>query len=149
VVNERNEGWDDTISEKFTKLDSQDANWSTDQAKSVFETMLKAQNNNIQLVFAQNDEMGLGAAQAVEEAGLTPGEDVKIITIDGTKAALQGLIDGQLSFVAEYNPLFGDTAVDLVNKLLAGEEIDSEYVIESVTFDSAEAAEKALPTRAY
>jgi simple sugar transport system substrate-binding protein len=148
VVNERNEGWDDTISEKFTKLDSQDANWSTDQAKSVFETMLKAQNNNIQLVFAQNDEMGLGAAQAVEEAGLTPGEDVKIITIDGTKAALQGLIDGQLSFVAEYNPLFGDTAVDLVNKLLAGEEIDSEYVIESVTFDSAEAAEKALPTRA-
>jgi simple sugar transport system substrate-binding protein len=93
--------------------------------------------------------MGLGAAQAVEEAGLTPGEDVKIITIDGTKAALQGLIDGQLSFVAEYNPLFGDTAVDLVNKLLAGEEIDSEYVIESVTFDSAEAAEKALPTRAY
>jgi galactofuranose transport system substrate-binding protein len=149
VVNERNEGWDDTISDAFTKLDSQDANWSTDQAKSVFETMLKAHNNDIQLVFAQNDEMGLGAAQAVEEAGLTPGEDVKIITIDGTKAALQGLIDGQLSFVAEYNPLFGDTAVELVDKLLAGEEIDSEYVIESVTFDSAEAAEAALPTRAY
>ncbi len=149
VDNERNLGWDDTITDDFTKLDSQDANWSTDQAKSVFETMLKAQGNDIQLVFAQNDEMGLGAAQAVEEAGLTPGEDVKIITIDGTKAALQGLIDGQLSFVAEYNPLFGETAVDVVNKLLAGEEVESSIVIDSVTFDSPEAAEAALPTRAY
>ena len=151
VVNERNKGWDDTMADAtgFTKLESQDANWSTDQAKSVFETMLKSHNNDVQLVFAQNDEMGLGAAQAVEAAGLTPGEDVKIITIDGTKAALQGLVDGQLSFVAEYNPLFGETAVEVVNSLLAGESVESEYVIDSVTFDSPEAAEEALPTRAY
>jgi ABC-type sugar transport system substrate-binding protein len=151
VVNERNKGWDDTMADAtgFTKLESQDANWSTDQAKSVFETMLKSHNNGVQLVFAQNDEMGLGAAQAVEAAGLTPGEDVKIITIDGTKAALQGLVDGQLSFVAEYNPLFGETAVEVVNSLLAGESVESEYVIDSVTFDSPEAAEEALPTRAY
>ncbi|WP_449386107.1 ABC transporter substrate-binding protein [Cellulomonas soli] len=151
VVNERNRGWDDTMADAtgFTKLESQDANWSTDEAKKVFETMLKAHNNDIQLVFAQNDEMGLGAAQAVEAAGLTPGTDVKIITIDGTKAALQGLIDGQLSFVAEYNPLFGDLAVDLVNRLLAGETIESNYVVDSVTFDSPEAAEAALPTREY
>lgn len=151
VVNERNKGWDDTMADAtgFTKLESQDANWSTDQAKSVFETMLKSHNNDVQLVFAQNDEMGLGAAQAVEAAGLTPGEDVKIITIDGTKAALQGLVDGQLSFVAEYNPLFGETAVEVVNSLLAGEPVESEYVIDSVTFDSPEAAEEALPTRAY
>jgi ABC-type sugar transport system substrate-binding protein len=151
VVNERNKGWDDTMADAtgFTKLESQDANWSTDQAKSVFETMLTSHNNDVQLVFAQNDEMGLGAAQAVEAAGLTPGEDVKIITIDGTKAALQGLVDGQLSFVAEYNPLFGETAVEVVNSLLAGESVESEYVIDSVTFDSPEAAEEALPTRAY
>lgn len=151
VVNERNLGWDDTMksAKGFTKLESQDANWSTDEAKSVFETMLKAHNNDIQLVFAQNDEMGLGAAQAVEAAGLTPGVDVKIITIDGTKAALQGLIDGQLSFVAEYNPLFGKTAVETVNKILAGEKVESNIVIESVTFDSPQAAQDALPTREY
>lgn len=151
VVNERNRGWDDTMADAtgFTKLESQDANWSTDQAKSVFETMLKAHSNDIQLVFAQNDEMGLGAAQAVEAAGLTPGEDVKIITIDGTKAALQGLVDGQLSFVAEYNPLFGDTAVTAVRSLLAGESVESNIVIDSVTFDSPEAAETALPDRQY
>ena len=78
--------------------------------------MLKANNNDIQLVFAQNDEMGLGAALAVEEAGLMPGKDVKIATIDGTKAALEALAAGRLSFVAEYNPLFGDTALDVVQQ---------------------------------
>jgi ABC-type sugar transport system substrate-binding protein len=103
----------------------------------------------VQLVFAQNDEMGLGAALAVEEAGLKPGTDVKIITIDGTKAALEALEAGRLSFVAEYNPLFGDTAIDVVKKALAGDSVESEIVVPSVTFDSPDAAKEALPTRAY
>lgn len=149
VVNDRNKGWDETIDANFTKLESQSANWSTEEAKSVFETILKANNNNVQLVFAQNDEMGLGVALAVEEAGLTPGTDVKIITIDGTKAALEALAAGRLSFVAEYNPLFGDTAIQIVNDALAGNSVESEIVVPSVTFDSPEAAAEALPTRKF
>ena len=149
VVNDRNKGWDDTIDASFTKLESQSANWSTEEAKSVFETILKANNNDVQLVFAQNDEMGLGAALAVEEAGLKPGTDVKIITIDGTKAALEALAAGRLSFVAEYNPLFGETAIDIVKKALAGDTVESDIVVPSVTFDSPDAATAALPERAY
>ncbi|VXB51829.1 ABC transporter substrate-binding protein [Plantibacter sp. T3] len=149
VVNDRNKGWDDTIDPNFTKLESQSANWSTEEAKSVFETILKANNNDVQLVFAQNDEMGLGAALAVEEAGLKPGTDVKIITIDGTKAALEALAAGRLSFVAEYNPLFGETAIDIVKKALAGDKVESDIVVPSVTFDSPDAATAALPERAY
>jgi simple sugar transport system substrate-binding protein len=149
VVNDRNKGWDETVSDKLTKLESQSANWSTEEAKSVFETILKANNNDVQLVFAQNDEMGLGAALAVEEAGLKPGTDVKIITIDGTKAALEALAAGRLSFVAEYNPLFGDTAIDVVNKAIAGDKVESDIVVPSVTFDSPEAATAALPDRQY
>src|SRR5690625_7279299 len=91
----------------FTDLGSQSANWSTEEAKSVFETVLKSNNNDVQLVFAQNEEMGRGAAQAVEEAGLTPGEDVKIAAIDGTEAALNARVDGTPSFVAEHKPLLG------------------------------------------
>ena len=106
---------------RLKKVGAQTANWSTEEAKSVFETVLKANNNDIQLVFAQNDEMGLGAVQAVEEAGLNPGKDVKIATIDGTKPALEALAAGELSFVAEYNPLFGETALDVVKKALDGE----------------------------
>jgi len=149
VVNDRNKGWDENVADNLTKLESQSANWSTEEAKSVFETILKANNNDVQLVFAQNDEMGLGAALAVEEAGLKPGTDVKIITIDGTKAALEALAAGRLSFVAEYNPLFGDTAIDVVNSALAGESVESEIVVPSVTFDSPEAAAEALPTRQF
>ena len=149
VVNDRNEGWDDAVASNLTKLESQSANWSTEEAKSVFETMLKANANNIQLVFAQNDEMGLGAALAVEEAGLTPGTDVKIITIDGTKAALEALAAGRLSFVAEYNPLFGDDAIEVVNAALDGDTVESSIVVPSTTFDSPEAATTALPERQY
>lgn len=151
VVNERNEGWNEVISadSKFKSLGSQTANWSTEEAKSVFETVLKSNSNNVQIVFAQNDEMGLGAVQAVEEAGLTPGKDVKIATIDGTKAALEALAAGKLSFVAEYNPLFGETAVDVVKKTLAGEKVESYIIVPSATFDSPEAAEKALPERKF
>ncbi len=151
VVNERNRGWDDVMKDhpEFTKVGAQTANWSTEEAKSVFETVLRANNNDIQLVFAQNDEMGLGAALAVEEAGLTPGKDVKIATIDGTKPALEALAAGRLSFVAEYNPLFGETAVDVVNKVLAGEDVESYIIVPSTTFDSPQAAEDALPDRQY
>lgn len=151
VVNERNRGWDDVMADhpEFVKIGAQTANWSTEEAKSVFETVLKSNNNDIQVVFAQNDEMGLGAALAVEEAGLTPGVDVLIATIDGTKNAMEALAAGRLSFVAEYNPLFGDTAVDAVHKALAGEAVDSYIIVPSGTFDSPEAATAALPDRKY
>ncbi|TGO04896.1 ABC transporter substrate-binding protein [Serinibacter arcticus] len=151
VVNERNEGWDEVVGAEssFTKVGAQTANWSTDEAKSVVETVLKANNNDIDLIFAQNDEMGLGAALAIEEAGLTPGEDVKIATIDGTKGALEALSEGRLSFVAEYNPLFGDTAVEAVTSALEGADVDSYIIVPSTTFDSPEAATEALPDRKF
>src|SRR5699024_8801203 len=133
----------------FTTLGSQTASGSTQEAKSVLETVLQSNGNDVQLVFAQNDEMGVGAAQAVEEAGLTPGEDVKIATIDGTEAALNALVDGTLSFVAEYNPLFGEQALEAVNAALEGETLDPYIEIESTTFDSPESAEEALPDRKY
>ena len=151
VVNERNEGWNATMegADGFTDLGAQTANWSTEEAKSVFETVLKSNGNDVQLVFAQNDEMGLGAAQAVEEAGLVPGEDVKIATIDGTQAALEALAEGTLSFVAEYNPLFGDQALEAVDTVLDDGSVEPYIQIESTTFDSPEAAEEALPDRKY
>ncbi|WP_221586194.1 ABC transporter substrate-binding protein [Microbacterium sp. G2-8] len=151
VVNERNEGWDSVMEgeESFEMVGAQTANWSTEEAKGVFETVLRSNDNEIDLVFAQNDEMGLGAAQAVEQAGLVPGEDVKIATIDGTKPALEALADGTLSFVAEYNPLFGETALEAVETVLDGGEVEPYIIVPSETFSSSEAAEEALPDRQY
>ncbi len=146
VVNERNEGFDAAIAGKsgWNKVGAQTANWSADEGKSVTETVLKANNNEIQFIFAQNDEMGIGAAQAVVAAGLTPGVDVKIATIDGTTPALEALAAGNLSMVAQYNPFFGDVAVDVVNKTLAGTSVENPLIVDSEVFDSPEAGQAAI-----
>lgn len=146
VVNERNEGFDAVIgaADGWNKVGAQTANWSADEGKSVTETVLRANNNDIQFIFAQNDEMGIGAAQAVKDAGLTPGTDVKIATIDGTTGALEALAAGDLSFVAQYNPFFGDVAIDAVNSALAGDTLEKTINVPGETFDSPEAGQTAL-----
>lgn len=149
VVKDRQTGWDKAINSNIKVLESQSANWSTDEAKTVTAGLLdKYRGDNPQFVFAQNDEMGLGAAQAVDAAGMKG--NVKIITIDGTKAALQALVDGDLSFVIEYNPIFGETTATAVKDYLDGKKIESNYEIESKTF-TLESAKEALDagTRAY
>ncbi len=145
VVNERNEGFDQVIEgeEGWDKIGAQTANWTADEGKSVIETVLKA-NPDLQFIFAQNDEMGIGAAAAVKAAGKVPGTDVKIATIDGTTPALEALAAGDLSFVAQYNPFFGDQAVDAVNKALAGDSLEKIIIVPGETFDSPEAGQAAL-----
>ncbi len=145
VVNERNEGFEAAISgaDGWNKIGAQTANWTADEGKSVIETVLK-ENPDLQFIFAQNDEMGIGAAAAVTAAGLTPGTDVKIATIDGTLPALEALAAGELSFVAQYNPFFGDLAVDAVNSALAGDSVEKIIIVPGETFDSAEAGQAAI-----
>ena len=145
VVNERNEGFDAAIKGQsgWNKVGAQTANWTADEGKSVIETVLK-QNPDLQFIFAQNDEMGIGAAAAVKAAGKTPGTDVKIATIDGTTGALKALAAGDLSFVAQYNPFFGTQAVDAVKKAVAGKSVDKTIIVPGETFDSPKAAQAAL-----
>ena len=149
VVKDRQTGFDSKIASNQKVLESQSANWSTDEAKTVTAGLLdKYKSENPQFIFAQNDEMGLGAAQAVDAAGLKG--KVKIITIDGTKNALQALVDGDLSFVIEYNPIFGKETAQAVKDYLDGKDVESDIQIESKTFD-ATSAKEALDSnsRAY
>ena len=149
VVKDRGTGWDNKVASNVKVLESQSANWSTDEAKTVTAGLLdKYKSDNPQFIFAQNDEMGLGAAQAVDAAGLKG--KVKIITIDGTKNALQALVDGDLSYVIEYNPIFGKETAQAVKDYLDGKTVEKDIEIESKTFDAASAKE-ALDnnTRAY
>ena len=146
---DRGTGWDNKVASNVKVLESQSANWSTDEAKTVTAGLLdKYKSDNPQFIFAQNDEMGLGAAQAVDAAGLKG--KVKIITIDGTKNALQALVDGDLSYVIEYNPIFGKETAQAVKDYLDGKTVEKDIEIESKTFDAASAKE-ALDnnTRAY
>ena len=149
VVTDRGQGWKNKAADNIKVLESQSANWSTDEAKTVTAGLLdKYKSDNPQFIFAENDEMGLGAAQAVDAAGLKG--KVKIITIDGTKAALQSLVDGDLSYVIEYNPIFGKETANAVKDYLGGKSVEKDIEIESKTFDAASAKEALdAGTRAY
>ncbi|NTV40167.1 MAG: substrate-binding domain-containing protein, partial [Demequinaceae bacterium] len=149
ATNQRHQGWDSVMADhpEFDIRGSQAAHWSADEARLATESMLRANDNMVPLIVAQGDEMGLGAALAVEAAGLTPGIDVKIATIGGSKGALQALLSGRLSFVAELNPLFGPTAVDVVRTVLSGGTVDRSVVVPSEAFASV--TQEELDARQY
>ena len=95
AANDRGQGFREKMDEcGITITKSQTANWDATEGKAVMEALLK-KSKDIQGVFGQNDEMGLGAAQALEEAGLKPGVDVKILTVDATKGAFKAMIAGR------------------------------------------------------
>ena len=54
------------------------------------EAFLKAEGKNINVLYAHNDDMAIGAIQAIEEAGLKPGKDITIVSIDGVQRRLRG-----------------------------------------------------------
>jgi ABC-type sugar transport system substrate-binding protein len=106
----------------ITITESQTGNWSATEGKAVMEAWL-TESTDIQGVFAQNDEMGLGAAQAIEEAGLVPGEDIKIITFDATAGAFTAMLDGTINVSVECNPLLAPQVYEAALAALNGEEL--------------------------
>ncbi|MDO7883638.1 ABC transporter substrate-binding protein [Antiquaquibacter soli] len=129
-------------------LDSQTGDFTRDGGKKVMEGFLQKYGSEIQVLFAHNDDMGLGALDAIKAAGLTPGEDIKIVTIDAVKDGMQALADGEFNYIVECNPLLGDQVADLVKKVLAGESVDKAYIVPDGAFTQEDAIE-LLPTRPY
>ena len=131
----------------ITITESQTADWDSTKGKAVIEAFLK-KSKDIQGVFAQNDEMGLGAVQALQEAGLKPAEDVKIITVDATKGAFQAMIDGTINTVVECNPLLAPQVYEAALKAVNGETLPKWVPLQEGVFHAADAA-KLLPSRQY
>jgi simple sugar transport system substrate-binding protein len=126
---------------------SQTANWDATEGKTVMEAWLN-ESTDYQGVFAQNDEMGLGAAQAIKEAGLVPGKDIKIITFDATAGAFKGMIAGDINVTIECNPLLAPQVFEAALKAANGETLPKWIVSQEGVF-YAEDAETILPTRKY
>jgi ABC-type sugar transport system substrate-binding protein len=101
---------------------SQTANWSITEGKEVTEAWLK-ETQDVQGIFAQNDEMGLGAIEALKEAGLTPGVDVKILSVDATAGAFKAMLEGDLNVTVECNPLLAPQVYEAALKALNGESL--------------------------
>ncbi|WP_062519980.1 ABC transporter substrate-binding protein [Demequina silvatica] len=149
-ANDRATGFDAAIEgTMIEKIDSQTGDFTRDGGKSVMEGFLQNYGvDGIDLVYAHNDDMALGAIEAIEAAGAVPGEDIKIISIDAVHDGMQALVDGKINYIVECNPLLGELAAGLVKDVLAGNDVERTVYVEDQAFDQA-AAEAALPDRKY
>ncbi|MCK6448621.1 MAG: ABC transporter substrate-binding protein [Planctomycetes bacterium] len=129
-------------------LKSQPAEFTRAKGKEVMEAFLKAEGDAIQAVYAHNDDMALGALQALEEAGKKPGVDVLVLGIDAAKPAFTELVAGKLNALVECSPLLGPLAFDAVEKVLRGESVPKRTLVPDRLFDASNAAEE-LSKREY
>jgi ribose transport system substrate-binding protein len=120
---------------------SQVGDFSRAKAQGVMQNIAQSLGKQITAVYAHNDEMALGAIQALRAAGMTPGTDVKIVSIDGQKAALEAIQRGELGATVESNPRFGPLAFDTIDKHRKGEKIDPKILITDRFFDRTNAAQ--------
>lgn len=132
----------------ITTLDSQTGDFTRAGGKTVMEGFLQKYGKKINLLFAQNDDMGLGALDAINAAGLVPGKDIQIVTIDATKDGLTALSKGQFNYVVECQPLLGETVAQVVKDVIAGKKVEKAIFGVDSAFDQA-AATAALPNRKY
>ncbi|GGS49965.1 LacI family transcriptional regulator [Planobispora rosea] len=148
-ANDRKAGFAEVIGAdaKFKVIASQTGDFTRAKGKEVMEAFLKS-NPDIDVLYAHNDDMGLGAIEAIEGAGKVPGKDIKIITVDAVKDGMQALADGKINYIVECSPLLGPQLMDLAKKVVAGEQVPTRVVTEETTF-TQEQAKQALPTRQY
>jgi len=126
---------------------SQTGDFTRAKGKEVMESFLKA-NKKIDVLFAHNDDMAIGAIQAIEAAGLKPGKDIVIVSIDGVKGAFEAMMAGKINCTVECSPLLGPQFVGAVNDYFDGKALPKKTVtIEGVY--PAEFAKAIFPTRKY
>ena len=143
VTTDRQNGFVDQLEAEYPDMEvvaSQTANFIRTEGQTVMEQLLQS-NPDLTAVYAHNDEMALGAVQAIRDAGKEPGKDIKIVSIDGTEGAVQALAQGQLNGVVESNPRFGPLAFQTVEKFLSGDPIPQKIIIEDRIYTPENAQE--------
>lgn len=143
VANDRQKGFMDAIKSQpgMKVIASQTANFSRAEGQKVMENIIQSKGKEITAVYAHNDEMALGAIQALKAAGLKPGTDVLIVSVDGEKDALKSIMAGEMNVTVESNPRFGTLAFDTLEKYLRGEQIPPKIILTDRFFDKNNAAQ--------
>ena len=148
-ANDRATGWQNILGSdaKFEQLATQTGDFTRDGGKKVMEGFLAAYPD-IDLVYAHNDDMGLGAIEAIEAAGKVPGKDIKIVTVDAVKAGMEALAAGKINYIVECSPLLGEQLFQLASMVLSDKEVPARVVTVEGEFNQEQAI-AALPTRQY
>ena len=127
---------------------SQSGDFTRAKGKETMEAILKSESRKIHVLYAHNDDMAIGAIQAIEEAGLKPGKEIFIVSIDAVKGAFEAMIAGKLNATIECNPLLGPQLMTSVTEVVAGRPIAKRIVVDETMF-TMETAKQYIQTRKY
>ena len=135
-ANDRKKGFEEIIAAHphLKIIRSQTGDFTRTKGKEAMEAILKSESRKIRVLYAHNDDMAIGAIQAIEEAGLEPGNDILIVSIDAVKGAFQAMIAGKLNATIECNPLLGPQLMTSVTEVVAGRPIAKRIVVEETMF---------------
>ncbi|GBH28245.1 ABC transporter substrate-binding protein [Burkholderia vietnamiensis] len=133
---------------KFKVIASQSGDFPPAGGKQVMEAFAKTYGKQINVVYAHNDDMALGAIQAMEEAGIKPGKDVSVVSFDATKGGFQAMVAGKINVDVECSPLLGPQLMTAVKDVVAGKQLPKRIVTNETVFPMNVAAQ-VLPTRKY
>ncbi len=147
---DRKKGFEEIIKAdpRFKIIRSQTGDFTRAKGKEVMEAFLKAEGKKINVLYAHNDDMAIGAIQAIEEAGLKPAQDITIVSIDGVKGAFQAMMAGKLNVSVECSPLLGPQLMTAVKDILAGKPVPKRILTEEGIFPMETAAAE-FPKRKY
>jgi ribose transport system substrate-binding protein len=143
VANDRHQGFADAIKAhpEMRIIASQDANFTRAQGQRVMENLIQAHGRSITAVYTHNDEMALGAIQALTAANMNPGKDVIIVSVDGQRSALEAIVRGEMNATVECNPRFGPIAFDTLERYRRREPIPPKIIVPDRFFDATNAAQ--------
>lgn len=147
---DRKKGFEEVLKGKpeYKIIRSQTGDFTRAKGKEVMQAFLKADAKKINVLYAHNDDMAIGAIQAIEEAGLKPAKDITIISIDAVKGAFEAMMAGKLNVTVECSPLLGPQLMAAVKDVVAGKSIPKRIVTEESIFPM-ETAAKEFPKRKY
>ena len=147
---DRKKGFEEGIkaNPKLQIIRSQSGEFTRAKGKEVMESFLKQRDKKIDVLYAHNDDMAIGAIQAIEEAGLKPGVDIVIISIDGVRGAFEAMKAGKLNVTVECNPLLGPQLMALAKDVVAKKAVEKRITVTEGVYP-AEVAAKELPNRKY
>ncbi len=147
---DRKKGFEEIIKAqpRFKVIRSQTGDFTRAKGKEVMEAFLKAEGKKINVLYAHNDDMAIGAIQAIEEAGLKPGKDIIIISVDAVKGAFEAMMAGKLNVTVECNPLLGPQLMEAARAVVAGKQLPKRIVTKEGIYPM-EVAAKEFPNRKY
>ncbi len=147
---DRKKGFEEVLKDhpNYKIILSEGGDFTVEGGRDVMRKFLRERGKEINVLFAHNDDMALGAIQAIREYGIVPGKDIVIVSVDASRGAFQAMIAGTLNCTVECNPLLGDQLMKAVKDYMSGKELPTRIITDERVFP-AEVARRVLPTRRY